>query len=85
MFVVFLAGEYLSFHDVYGIPFLLAAAGAIILGRNWKAWVVAAAFVGVALYWSSAEQKGCSFWWRSRYVVDKALGRLPYVSWDDVR
>ena len=85
MCLVFVAGEYLSFHDVYGIPFVLAAVGAVILGRNWKGWVVAAAFVGIALYWSSAEQKGCSFWWRSRYVVDKAIGRLPYVSWDDVR
>ena len=85
MFLVFVAGEYFSFHDIYAIPFLLAAAGSVVLGRNWKGWVVAAAFVGIALYWSSAEQRGCSFWWRSRYVVDKALGRLPYVSWDDVR
>ena len=85
MFLVFVAGEYVSFHDVYGIPFLLAAAGSVVLGRNWKGWVVAVAFVGIALYWSSADQHGCSFWWRSRYVVDKALGRLPYVSWDDVR
>ena len=85
MFVVFASGEYFSFHDIYGIPFLLAAAGTVILARSWKGWVIAAAFVGVALYCSSADQHGCSFWWRSRYVVDKALGRLPYVSWDDVR
>ena len=85
MFLVFVAGEYVSFHDIYGIPFLLAAVGSVVLARSWKGWVIAAAFVGVALYWSSAEQHGCSFWWRSRYVVDKSLGRLPYVSWDDVR
>lgn len=85
MFAVFVAAEYFSFHDIYGIPFLLAAAGSVILGQNWKGWVVAAGFVGIALYWSSADQHGCSFWWRSRYVVDKALGRLPYVSWDDIR
>ena len=85
MFVVFAVAEYFYFHDIYGIAFLLAAAGSVVLARNRKGWVVAAAFVGFALYWSSKDQHGCSFWWRSRYVVDKTLGRLPYVSWDDVR
>ena len=47
MFLVFVASEYVSFHDVYGIPFLLAAAGSVVLGRNWKGWVVAVAFVGI--------------------------------------
>ena len=84
MFLAFVASEYVSFHDIYGIAFLLVAVGFVVLARNWKGWLSAAAFVGFALYWSSADQHGCSFWWRSRYVVDKVLGRLPYVSWDDV-
>ena len=84
MFLTFALGEYVDFHDIYAIPFVLAAIGVLLVNREWKGWAVAAAFVGVALFWSRADQSGCSTWWRVHYVIDKTIGRQPYVAWDDI-
>lgn len=84
MVLTFVLGEFVHFHDLYAIPFLLAAVGVLLLNREWKAWAVAAVFLGVGLFWSRSDQTGCSTWWRVHYVIDKAIGRQPYVAWDDV-
>ncbi len=84
MFLVFALGEFVDFHDIYAIPFLIAAVGVLVVNRQWKGWAIAAVFVGVALFWSRGDQRGCSTWWRTRYVVDKVAGQQPYVAWDDI-
>ena len=85
MLLVFAANEFVSFHDLYGIPFLLAGIGAVLVGRGWKGWALGAAFVAIAIYWSTNDPYGCSAWWRARYVTEKAFGFQPYLSWDDVQ
>ena len=84
MFLTFVLGEFIDFHDIYGIPFVLAAIGALVINREWKGWAFAVVFVCVALFWSRGDQSGCSTWWRVNYVTDKAIGRQPYVAWDDI-
>ena len=83
MAVLLITAQYFFFHDIYTIA-LAAAAGALALARGWKAWVTALFFLSVGLWWSSQEKDGCSFWWRTRYITDKAVGRVPYVAWSDV-
>ncbi len=85
MLLVFAANEFVSFHDLYGIPFLLAGIGAVLVGRGWKGWALGAAFAAIAVYWSTNDPSGCSAWWRARYVTEKAFGFQPYLSWDDVQ
>ena len=84
MAVLLIASQYFFFHDIYTVALAVVAAGALALARGWKAWVTALFFLSVGLWWSSQEKDGCSFWWRTRYITDKAVGRLPYVSWSDV-
>ena len=80
MAVLLITAQYFFFHDIYTIALAAAAAGALALARGWKAWVTALFFLSVGLWWSSQEKDGCSFWWRTRYITDKAVGRVPYVT-----
>lgn len=84
MFVPFLVGQFYYFHDIYAIPFLLAAVWILTLNRKWTGWATAVALVGAGGLWSRNDQSGCSAWWRTGYVIKKAIGSQPYVSWDDV-
>ena len=84
MALLLVTSQYFFFHDIYTLALAVAAAGVLGVARGWKAWVTALFFLSVGLWWSSQEQDGCSLWWRTRYITDKAVGRLPYVSWSDV-
>ncbi len=84
MALLLITSQYFFFHDIYTVALAVAAAGALAVARGWKAWVTALFFLSVGLWWSSQEQGGCSFWWRTRYITDKTLGRVAYISWPDV-
>ena len=78
------ASQFVFFHDIFTLALLFPAIAILGVSRSRQAFALAGVFIAVALYWSSRDTDSCSAVWRTKFVVDKALGRLEYSSWPQV-
>lgn len=82
--VLLVVDTFIHFHDMYTLVLWAMAAGAMAIAVNWRGWVFALGLFALGTYWSSLDQLGCSGFWRTHYLIAKAAGHLPELSWDDV-